>query len=343
MGSSSASARAHVPLDLPSIWRDDVPDGYRHADHLGARSSGAVVCRSVPLLGTSPSWLCSELSPGGTISSRLTLVVPVRSQCYGILLHLTPYHPPPTPTSLLFTSPSSPTKPKPLPPALTHPPSERPTKALTIVVPAYNEALRLPVMLQELHSWLTAPERTRIEAYGAGVKDEEGWEVLVVDDGSKDGTHEVALGVGKEWEEQGWGKSKVGQGEMRVVRLGRNVGKGGAVRHVSRCCHTCTHSIPLTKLFACRTGCPPLSRSASSLRRCRRSIDVRLARAAAEGSRRDRRCCPDAHQRHPDAHHDLKRRRVEGSYRSSSKRSGCRQGGLICGSGRRHAGDGDRQ
>ena len=84
--------------------------------------------------------------------------------------------------------------------------------ALTVVIPAYNEAERLPGMLASTLAHLSAtaqanPART--------------YEVLVVDDGSRDGTAEVALKVAEEYAES----------EVRVVVLEKNVGKGGAVRH----------------------------------------------------------------------------------------------------------------
>jgi len=88
-------------------------------------------------------------------------------------------------------------------------------------------------MLGELHAWLTASERTREQAFGAVGEDISGWEVIVVDDGSSDATEEAALKVGREWEKGPWGKGRIGKGELRVVKLGRNQGKGGAVRHVS--------------------------------------------------------------------------------------------------------------
>ena len=88
-------------------------------------------------------------------------------------------------------------------------------------------------MLGELHTWLTASERTREQAFGAVGEEISGWEVLVVDDGSSDGTEEAALKVGREWEKGPWGKGRIGKGELRVVKLGKNQGKGGAVRHVS--------------------------------------------------------------------------------------------------------------
>ena len=79
------------------------------------------------------------------------------------------------------------------------------TPALSIIIPAYNEELRLPATLE------------RIAAYVAAC----GWdaEILVVDDGSRDRTAEVAESFRDKFP------------SLRVVSNGVNRGKGFSVRH----------------------------------------------------------------------------------------------------------------
>ena len=82
---------------------------------------------------------------------------------------------------------------------------------LSIIIPAYNEVPRLPSMLEAAIKHLSSAKckgRT--------------CEILIVDDGSTDGTAEKALELAKEMYRK-W--------DIRVVSLERNIGKGGAVRH----------------------------------------------------------------------------------------------------------------
>lgn len=84
---------------------------------------------------------------------------------------------------------------------------DKPTLDLSVVVPAYNECLRLPTMLDEALEWLT----------NSGLS----WEIIVVDDGSSDDTaHMAAERYSSKWTTD----------RVRVLRLHKNRGKGGAVR-----------------------------------------------------------------------------------------------------------------
>jgi dolichyl-phosphate beta-glucosyltransferase len=78
--------------------------------------------------------------------------------------------------------------------------------SLSIIIPAYNEATRLGKSLQTIFAYLN-------EQTYAG-------EVIVVDDGSTDGTSEVA--------EQSF--TAAGQVDARLIRVEPNRGKGHAVR-----------------------------------------------------------------------------------------------------------------
>lgn len=80
-----------------------------------------------------------------------------------------------------------------------------PAPDLSIIIPAYNEELRLPATLERIAEYLSECGR---EA-----------EVLVVDDGSKDGTAAVAE----------YFRIKIPA--LRVVSNGENRGKGYSVRH----------------------------------------------------------------------------------------------------------------
>ncbi|XP_077984130.1 dolichyl-phosphate beta-glucosyltransferase-like [Glandiceps talaboti] len=85
------------------------------------------------------------------------------------------------------------------------------SKNLSIIVPSYNEEERLPVMLDQALEFLEA----RLKKNGSNT-----YEIIVVDDGSRDRTSEVALEYSK----------KYGTDKVRVLTLEKNRGKGGAVR-----------------------------------------------------------------------------------------------------------------
>ncbi|KAM4699706.1 dolichyl-phosphate beta-glucosyltransferase [Discoglossus pictus] len=86
-----------------------------------------------------------------------------------------------------------------------------PTKELSVVVPSYNEQTRLPVMMDEALEFLENKKK-KSKSFS--------YEVIVVDDGSKDKTTEVALKYSEQY----------GSDKVRVLTLKKNRGKGGAVR-----------------------------------------------------------------------------------------------------------------
>jgi dolichyl-phosphate beta-glucosyltransferase len=86
--------------------------------------------------------------------------------------------------------------------------------SLSVIVPAYNEEQRLPVMLDEAIAYL----EKRCEQSPAHRKFT--YEIIVVDDGSSDKTSQVALGY----------SDKYTTDKVRLMKLEKNRGKGGAVQ-----------------------------------------------------------------------------------------------------------------
>lgn len=76
-------------------------------------------------------------------------------------------------------------------------------KQLSLVIPAYNEAESIPLLLEEI----------RVVCEGAGVD----YEALVIDDGSTDGTYEVAAAA------------HARDARVQAVRFRRNSGKAAAL------------------------------------------------------------------------------------------------------------------
>ena len=83
--------------------------------------------------------------------------------------------------------------------------SETSAFQLSIIVPSFNEEVRLPASLQLIAAYVSSANRST--------------EVLVVDDGSKDRTAEVAASFADRIP------------NLRVLRNGENRGKGYSVRH----------------------------------------------------------------------------------------------------------------
>lgn len=94
---------------------------------------------------------------------------------------------------------------------------------MSVVVPAYNEAERIEVMLEEAIEYLDVVYgRTTSLAKNTKGKAKGGYEILVVDDGSKDKTVDVVLAFSRRHNLHDI---------LRVVKLEHNRGKGGAVTH----------------------------------------------------------------------------------------------------------------
>lgn len=90
--------------------------------------------------------------------------------------------------------------------------SKEPLVDLSVVIPAYNEASRLPAMLEEAVGYLK-----QRASHNLAFK----YEILVVDDGSNDKTSDCALDYAK--------RANLKESELVVLKLSINRGKGGAV------------------------------------------------------------------------------------------------------------------
>lgn len=88
--------------------------------------------------------------------------------------------------------------------------SDAPTKYLSLIVPAYNEALRIEGMLNEALKYLMEREKDAKFTF----------EIIIVDDGSRDSTARVAMNY----------VEKYGSDVVRLLKLSANQGKGGAVQ-----------------------------------------------------------------------------------------------------------------
>ncbi|XP_071127375.1 dolichyl-phosphate beta-glucosyltransferase-like [Mytilus edulis] len=86
-----------------------------------------------------------------------------------------------------------------------------PSVDLSVIVPAYNEQDRLPMMMDEALEYL---EKRQTESPSFT------YEIIIVDDGSSDKTSETGLKYSK----------KCGTDKVRVLTLEKNRGKGGAIR-----------------------------------------------------------------------------------------------------------------
>ncbi|KAL2055591.1 hypothetical protein ABVK25_003833 [Lepraria finkii] len=169
---------------------------------------------------------------------------------------------------------------------------EEPEVFMSLVVPAFNEEERLGIMLKEATEYLdreygdTAP-KAQANGNRAKRKDEEhnrsnghastgsgrldGWEVLVVSDGSTDKTIDTALQFARDM----GGKAA---SCIRVVHLHENRGKGGAVTHGMR------HVRGQYAIFADADGASKFEDLGKLVDACKKIEDAQ-GRAVAVGSR----------------------------------------------------------
>jgi dolichyl-phosphate beta-glucosyltransferase len=160
---------------------------------------------------------------------------------------------------------------------------------MSVVVPAYNEEERLGAMLEEAVAYLE-------EEYGSahegekGSGKQKGWEILIVSDGSTDGTVAKALEFARDhqlshqssihkgpWHEVTHA-THIPHGSIRVIQLEENRGKGGAVTHGMR------HVRGQYVVFADADGASRFEDLGKLVEGCK-AIEDKLGRGVAIGSR----------------------------------------------------------
>ncbi|KAJ1761773.1 dolichyl-phosphate beta-glucosyltransferase [Coemansia sp. RSA 2523] len=94
--------------------------------------------------------------------------------------------------------------------------SDEPTVDLSIIVPAYNEEERLPVLLKDIREYVTARRQSEPKF---------SYELIIMDDGSRDKTVDVAMDFARTHKMR----------ELKAVRHVINRGKGGAVTQGIMC------------------------------------------------------------------------------------------------------------
>ncbi|KAL2375223.1 hypothetical protein RJ035_000992 [Blastomyces gilchristii] len=188
---------------------------------------------------------------------------------------------------------------------------------MSVVVPAYNEEDRLGGMLEEAVNYLEKTYGTLAECLQDGALRKEdmrsegtrrrrldertngsisvpsrGWEILIVSDGSTDGTVETALSFARDHQLSVHPKSHAGPwttissaegvhippGTIRVITLAENRGKGGAVIHGMR------HVRGQYVIFADADGASRFDDLGKLLSACQR-IEDGSSRGLAIGSR----------------------------------------------------------
>ncbi|KAF5524205.1 Dolichyl-phosphate beta-glucosyltransferase [Colletotrichum aenigma] len=154
---------------------------------------------------------------------------------------------------------------------------------VTVVLPAYNEAARILPTLEEAVAYLDAhfgrpsfdtkpilsPTTSRRRTKNAPSEALSGYEIIIVDDGSRDSTVDVCLKFAH----------KNGLHDvLRVIKLERNRGKGGAVTHGFR------HARGEYVLFADADGATKFSDLGRLIQGCEEVVDG-SHRGVAIGSR----------------------------------------------------------
>lgn len=129
-----------------------------------------------------------------------------------------------------------------------------PAPFLSVVVPAYNEEERLPETIAAIEQYLARQKYT--------------WELIVVDDGSRDATIEVA-------------RRCFTSPHSRVVSNPRNMGKGATIRNGMT-----NHARGRFRLFTDADNSTPIEETGKLLKRLKRTgADIAIGSRALKGSK----------------------------------------------------------